>query len=141
MDKFQLFAMLASQAPKLLGLLKNRGYDPGIMQDTVQGYADKMSMHPDSILAQAFTPVQAAEGDYATDLFGSKANVVNSDIYGPLNPNIGRDNLIDVYNNAINNEDNIESPAAALGAKMLLNNPDIGMEDPKKKLFKRLTSQ
>ena len=149
MDKAQLLIMLAQQAPMLLGALKNfntpnandalfnKGYDPGLMQETLNN--------------TPFIDHPAFDG---LELFDEKYPNINPLIPGTMPVSSSESALLtklgttemptDLSNNSLVDLENYfgdSSPAGRAAATMLLNYPDSDLKNPKKKLFKNLTNQ
>ena len=147
MDKVQLLMLLAQQAPRLLNALSknsgwtnnfelngigivndlaNRQYDTSIMEDTLNSRNGNIDSLVRTLAKDSIGP---------TDIFYNPE--FPSDGSPAIDPNSSYEDLRDMYLGAVNNE-GPDMPATASAAQMLLQNPDIGLEDPKKKLFSRL---
>ena len=143
--------LLAQQAPKLLAALKNfntpnandalfnKGYDPGLMQETLKNtpFID----HP------AFDGLELFDEKYPSINPSIPGTMPRSSSESALFTKLGTTEMpTDLSNNSLVDLENYfgdSSSAGRAAATMLLNYPDldIDLENPKKKLFKNLTNQ
>lgn len=149
MDKAQLLIMLAQQAPILLSALKNfntpnandalfnKGYDPGLMQETLNN--TRFIDHP------AFDGLELFDEKYPSINPLIPDTMPASSSESALLTKLGTTEMpTDLSNNSLVDLQKYfgdSSPAGRAAATMLLNDTNIGLEDPKKKLFKKLTNQ